>query len=66
VQGAQSATGGLGIGLAVVRGIVELHNGRVSVASDGLGSGTTFTVTLPLAAVAPGGGPEWCSPAVSG
>lgn len=39
---------GLGMGLALVRMIVERHEGRVSVHSDGLGLGTTFTVRLPL------------------
>ncbi|MDB5924172.1 MAG: hypothetical protein JWN13_3108 [Betaproteobacteria bacterium] len=43
------AEGGLGIGLTLVRTLVELHAGRVTVDSAGVGQGSTFTVSLPLA-----------------
>ena len=43
--------GGLGIGLALVRHLSELHAGKVSVASEGLGKGSTFSVELPLTVV---------------
>jgi PAS domain S-box-containing protein len=42
--------GGLGIGLSLVRGIVTLHGGSVSAASEGPGKGSRFEVRLPLAA----------------
>jgi signal transduction histidine kinase len=42
--------GGLGLGLAIVRQLVELHGGTVRVDSKGEGQGTTFTVTLPVLA----------------
>src|SRR5690606_30291545 len=41
------AEGGLGIGLALSRGLVELHGGRIEAASDGPGKGSEFIVTLP-------------------
>jgi PAS domain S-box-containing protein len=40
--------GGLGLGLAIVRYLIELHGGSVEAASDGEGLGATFTVTLPI------------------
>jgi len=42
--------GGLGLGLAIVRHIVEMHGGSVNVESEGKGRGTTFTIELPLIA----------------
>ena len=40
--------GGLGIGLSIVRNLVELHGGSVAVESAGMGKGATFTVRLPM------------------
>jgi PAS domain S-box-containing protein len=40
--------GGLGIGLALVRGLVELHNGTVTAISEGTGKGSEFMIRLPL------------------
>jgi signal transduction histidine kinase/ActR/RegA family two-component response regulator len=42
---------GLGLGLAIVRHIVELHGGRASVSSDGPGRGSTFRLSLPVASL---------------
>jgi two-component system CheB/CheR fusion protein len=62
--------GGLGLGLAVVRGLVELHGGRAEVRSDGKGRGATFVVRLPLESDAPrpvrSAGPPAVAPACSG
>jgi CheY-like chemotaxis protein len=43
-----AASGGLGIGLALVRALVELHGGEIGAASAGLDQGSEFTVRLPL------------------
>ena len=52
------AQGGLGLGLAIVRNLIELHGGSIEVASPGLGLGATFTVRLPLMRVSSEGSSE--------
>jgi len=47
-----NTSGGLGIGLALVRALVELHGGEITAASDGLDRGSEFTMRLPLFASA--------------
>src|SRR5262249_11651692 len=49
-QGLDRSQGGLGLGLAMVKGLVELHGGSVSAASEGLSRGAEFTARLPLIA----------------
>ncbi len=43
----ERSQGGLGIGLALVRGLVALHGGTVAAQSEGQGKGSTFTIHLP-------------------
>ncbi len=52
VQGPRTldrSQGGLGLGLPIARRIVEMHGGHISAASEGLGKGSTFVVSVPLA-----------------
>jgi PAS domain S-box-containing protein len=60
VQGDQPperSSGGLGIGLTLVRQLVELHGGRVEARSSGAGQGSVFTIRLPSAKLSGGEGP---------
>jgi signal transduction histidine kinase len=53
-DGRASSQSGLGIGLTIVRRLVELHGGRIEARSDGPGRGSEFVVRLPeMAAVRP-------------
>lgn len=56
-RGLDRSQGGLGIGLALVRSLVQLHGGGVRVESPGQGRGSTFTVTLPRCAAHGAGTP---------
>jgi PAS domain S-box-containing protein len=57
-HGIERSQGGLGIGLALVKGLVEMHGGSVESHSDGLGTGSKFTVHLPIAEPPSGPGPR--------
>jgi signal transduction histidine kinase len=46
-QAGQNGLGGLGLGLAISRGIIELHGGQISALSPGAGHGATFVIELP-------------------
>lgn len=63
-RGLDRSQGGLGVGLAVVRRLVELHQGEVDVASDGAGLGTEVSVKLPcISEVVPHAGTQVQPPA---
>jgi signal transduction histidine kinase/DNA-binding response OmpR family regulator len=57
-QAMDRSKGGLGLGLAIVRSLVQAHGGSVSVSSAGHGAGATFTVRLPTAGIAAMSPPE--------
>src|SRR5205807_5733486 len=61
-SGSTRSHGGLGLGLAIVRNLVDLHGGGVRAASPGAGRGATFTVTLPLAGACPAATPQATPP----
>lgn len=57
--------GGLGLGLAISRHLVELHGGTIEAASDGTGKGAIFTVRLPIPPEEPVSTPDFSSPETS-
>jgi signal transduction histidine kinase/DNA-binding response OmpR family regulator len=64
-QGETTRTGGLGLGLAIAKAIVEMHRGRISAESEGPGQGATFRIWLPAseAPLAPTAHPTASEPA---
>jgi PAS domain S-box-containing protein len=62
-RSADRAQGGLGVGLAVVKSLVELHGGRVEAASGGAGQGSVFTLMLPLLRRGEAGADDMTAPA---
>jgi CheY-like chemotaxis protein len=56
-RNAERSQGGLGLGLSLVKSLVEMHGGRVEAWSEGIGRGSEFIVRLPVAAE-PAGGPR--------
>jgi CheY-like chemotaxis protein len=55
----EASQGGLGLGLSLVKGLVELHGGSITASSPGLGQGTTFEFWLPLQARRPRAMEKW-------
>jgi signal transduction histidine kinase/CheY-like chemotaxis protein len=63
---AARSRGGLGLGLAIARDLVQLHGGRITAHSAGLGLGATFTITLPLVAATDEEAPGPTGPRLAG
>jgi two-component system CheB/CheR fusion protein len=61
----QQSDAGLGIGLALVHNLVELHGGRVQARSDGPGTGSVFSVRLPVAEAGDAGAPDVPGPSAA-
>jgi signal transduction histidine kinase/ActR/RegA family two-component response regulator len=59
---AEASEGGLGIGLSLVRGLVQLHGGTVGARSPGKGLGAEFTITLPATMLSPAASPANLAP----
>jgi signal transduction histidine kinase/DNA-binding response OmpR family regulator len=64
-QGERTRFGGLGLGLAISKALVETHHGKIFAESDGPQKGARFTIVLPLSTVAPGSAQPSAAPAAA-